>query len=505
MKINLSKLNLLRVLNLERFQKNSIFLILLLIFVVLNLLVNNFSLRFDTSKGKVHTLSSSSKKILKKLDDIVTIKFFVSSNLPTRVLPVKTEVADILTEYKKKGQDKIIIKILDPKKDQSAQDEVKSLGIPELQFSSIEKDKYAVSATYFCLVIIYGDKKEIVPNATNLESLEYDLTSAIYKMTRKEPVAIGLIGASEQAGAEIQEQGDELRMVKQVLNQQFEMRYINNLTSLPDKKIDSAIKTIVVFDDGKKEYSTEEAKIIKNYLNTKGKTVFMVDGVSVNERLAAEPAKHNLFDFFEEYGLKLNKDFVLSQASEMASFSNGSMSFFTPYPFFIRTTRFDEKSSIFSSISTLFFPWVSSIEISKKTGIETKVLAVSEEKSWIQKENYALNPNNISVPDRNDLKEHNLIVEVKDKKEGQFILIPTSRFVKERFLARHEDNLGFLLNIINSYASEGALSGIRARSATIVPLQDVSEQAKDLIKYLNILLLPGLFAIYGAMRLVKRR
>lgn len=505
MKINLSKLNLLRVLNLERFQKNSIFLILLSIFIVLNLLVNNFSLRLDTSKGKIHTLSSSSKKILKNLDDIVTIKFFVSSNLPTRVLPVKTEVEDLLTEYKKKSAGKIIIKILDPKKDQSAQDEVKSLGIPELQFSSIEKDKYAVSATYFCLVIIYGDKKEVIPNATNLGSLEYDLTSAIYKMTRKEPVTIGLIGAQEQQGAEIQEPADELNTVKQVLNQQFEIRYIDNLTSLPDKKIDSAIKTILVFDDGKKQYSTEEAKIIRNYLDNKGKAVFMVDGVLINERLAVEPAKHNLFDFFEEYGLKLNKDFVLSQASEMASFSNGSMSFFTPYPFFIRTTQFDEKSSNFSSISTLFFPWASSIEIAKKTGIEAKVLAVSEQKSWLQKENYNLSPNNISAPDKDELKKYNLIVEVQDKSAGQFILIPTSRLVKERFLARHEDNLGFLLNVVNTYASEGALSGIRARSATIAPLREVSEQAKDLIKYLNILLLPGLFTIYGAMRLVKRR
>jgi len=65
--------------------------------------------------------------------------------------------------------------------------------------------------------------------------------------------------------------------------------------------------------------------------------------------------------------------------------------------------------------------------------------------------------------------------------------------------------LGFLINLINNYASQGALAGIRSRAVFIAPIQEVPENTKDLIKYLNILLLPGIFGVFGTVRLLKRK
>ena len=494
----LSKINLSRIFNLEGLQKTSIYLVVLAIFVVFNFLIAYLPYRLDFSAGKAHTLSPATKKIIKQLDDLVNIKIFISSDLPLRLLPLKTDVVDLVNEYKKQGKGKIIVKLLDPKKNEQALNEARDLGIPELQFSQIEKDKYAVSATYFGIAIQYADKKEIIPQATNLESLEYDLTSSIYKMTRKEAIKIGMLGASDS----FKPQEDEFYTVKKILRQQFEL----NELDLDDKQtIDSSIKTLLVLDNNKKQYSTAEAEMIKNYINNKGKAIFMVDGIYVSEGLTTQPANHNLFPLFEIYGLTLNKNLVLSGSAELASFTTGMVSFFTPYPFWLKTTNFSEKATEFSNISSLTFPWVSSVDIKKKNDNKTRILVKSEKNSWEQKNNFVLMPNNIPDPTKNELKQFNLIVEVKTKNGGQFTLIPSSRFIKEQFLPRGQANLGFLINLINNYASQGALAGIRSRAIFIAPIQEMPEKTKDLIKYLNILLLPGIFGIFGTVRLLKRK
>lgn len=478
---------------LYQLQKSSIYLLSLAVFVVFNFLISSLPFRIDFSPGKAYTLSSSTKKILHQLDDIVNLKLFVSSDLPLRLLPLKTDVVDLVNEYKNQGKGKIIVKVLDPKKDEKAKDEARSFGIPELQFSQIERDKYAVSASYFGLGIQYGEKKEIIPQMTNISSLEYDITSAIYKLTRKEPIKIGVMGTSEF----INPKEDEFYTTKKILQQQFELTF--------PTKIDQSLKTILVFDDNKKQYATAEVEMIDDYLNKGGRAIFIVDGVYVDEGLTTKEATHNLFSLFEDYGLKLNKNFVLSEVAEMASFSTGVISFFTPYPFWVKTDNFSKEAVEFSNVRTLVFPWVSSVDINKKNNIETRILVKSEKNSWQQKDNFILIPNNIPLPSKEEVKEFNLIVEARKKGGGQFILIPSSRFIKEQFLTQAQENLALLINLLNSYASEGILVGIRNRAVFITPLDQLPETTKDLIKYLNILLLPGVVGVFGSIRLIKRK
>ena len=489
-------LSVLTVLRLEKLQKSSIFILLIVVFVLLNLLVSPFSLRLDLSRGKAYTLSSSSKKIIKDIDDIVTLKFFSSSTLPTRLAPLKTDIRDLLDEYQKQGSSKIMVKVLDPKKDETSLKEAQTLGLPELQFSQIEQDKYAVSATYFGISVQYGDKRELIPQATNIQSLEYDITSVIYKITRKDPLVIAMMGDSSSPDPE----ADQLRAISEILSQQFEIRSIAS----EDEKIDATtIKTLLVFDKNS-PYSSDEASLIKNYLSAKGKAVFVLDGVSVSEGLTAQDAQHNLFSLLKEYGVTLEKNFVLSESSEVASFSTGEMAFFTPYPFWVKTTAFDNSSSLFSGLSSLSFPWVSSITTKKVSGVTTKILGKSEKNSWKQKEQFMLAPQQIPPPQEKDMKQFDLIVEAEKKDAGQFILIPSSRFVKDQFLTRGQDNVGLILNVVNTYASGGALSGIRSRAVSIAPLKNIPENTKDIVKYGNIFF-PLLFGIFGAMRLLKRR
>lgn len=465
-------------------------------FILINILISPVSfLKYDLSFGNAYTLSTSTRKILKKLNTSMTISFFASSDLPARLLPLKNEVIDLLNEYQKENKGKLTVKILDPKKDQNALRQVGELGIPQLQFSQLEQDKYAVTASYFGIAINYGNQKEILPQVTDIESLEYNLTASIYRLIHKELVKIAVLGKTES----FDPASDDLATFKSVLRQQFELDFID-VSSL--KEIDPAYKTILVFDDNRKEYTEEEIQAIKTYIDNGGKALLFVDGVWISDNLATDTAKHNLFSLLSDYGITVNTDLVLSANAELVNFGNSQISFLSPYPFWLKTNIFNAKSSYFSNVRQLTFPWVSSVAGGNE-------LIKTTNKSWEQKVSTAsalvLDPQSIPQPQANELRQFTIVTEKKEKNGGVMMVIPSSRFILEKFLTRTSDNLGLVLNIVNDFASGGALSGIRQRAVSFYPLPDLPDNMKDLFKYGNILVLPLLFSFYGLVRLMKRR
>ncbi|OGK19845.1 hypothetical protein A3C23_04030 [Candidatus Roizmanbacteria bacterium RIFCSPHIGHO2_02_FULL_37_13b] len=483
--------------------KNSITFVITigLSLIALNYALSFLTVRIDLSQGRAYSLSNSTKKLVKALDNKVTIKLFITSDLPAALGPLKTDVIDLVNEFKRVNRSKISVQYADPKKNTKDQDEAKKYNIPELQFSQIEKDKYAVSSSYFGIVISYKDKNELIPQATNVDSLEYDIASSIYKMSRKEDVKIGLIGFPQV----LDPRQDDFYTLKSVLERQFILEPIE-ATDSGQQRIDSSFQALIVVDSDNHKFNDDQVAVLEKYIENGGQALIMVDGIYVSDDLTTQKANNNLFNLFKYFGLELNQDLILSKTAEVANFSTGQVGFFTVYPFWLKTDNFDEKSSELSSVSALTFPWTSSVKINNGSQFTTRILVKTTKNSWtVQGENIDVSPNSIKPPSENQVKEQNLITVSQSKKDGHVILIPSSRFIKEQFLAQGRGNVNLILNILNNYASKGALSGIRSRSVSINPLVDINDNQKDKVKYLAMLLLPIIFCLYGANRLLKRR
>lgn len=485
------------VLKLEKMKKNIIILTAIAGFFIANFILSPLPLRLDLSKGQAYTLSKSSKKIITSLDKPTEITFFASSDLPTRLLPLKSEVIDLLQEYDRSSS-KVDIQTLDPKKDSKSLEQVKAAGIPELQFSQVENDKYAVVTGYFGILVSYDNKKETIPQVTDVESLEYNLTSAIYKLSNKNLPQVGVMGFDAATS-----QTEELSSLKTILSKQFTLTSVN-LTE-ENKKIDSSIKALLVFDTNTKQYTDKEINAIKDYLKNKGKAIFFVDGVWIDDNLQATPSKSNLGKITSDYGIKIQNNLILSYSSELVNFGNDVVSFLTPYPFWIKTSSFNEKTSYFSNVNQLIFPWISSLSLEKKKGIEQSELVYSTPNSWEQNSNFVLNPQQIPQPKEESFKKFMIAAEAKKTDRTHLIVIPSSRFVQNRYISRNSSSMELILNMLNVQASQGSLAGINQRAVGIYPIPTLSSTQQDIFKYANILILPALFALYGAYRLFKRK
>lgn len=498
---DLRNVNLIQLLRLHKIRKQLIFVIAIAGFVMLNIFLSPLAWRLDLSRGKAYTLSQSTKKIIQKNDKKIEITFFVTSDLPTQMLPLKTDVTDLLKEYEKQGKN-IRVTIVDPKKDQSAMQKIQKFGIPQVQFSQLQQDQYAVTASYFGIGIQADTEIDSIPQVVDVESLEYNLTSSIYTLTRKDIPKIGIIGYS----AQLDPSQDPIGGFKEILNKQFLVEPITLATESGKTSIDSSYKAVIVFNEQNTIYSSFELDILKSYLDKKGKVLFFVDGVWVDESLIGLPAQHNADILFEEYGMKVEKNLVLSSSAEVVNFGNDLVSMYTAYPFWLKTGIFAPQATYFSNIYQLTFPWTSSLTLQKKNGYEVKELVKTTEQSWQQKDAFMLNPQQISPPQEKDLKQFIIAAESTNKNGGKLVVIPSSRFLLNRFYAKQSGNFNLGLNIMSDLASEGALSGIRQRAVNIYQLPpNLTEQSKNIFKYLNIFLLPSLFAIYGAYRIMKRK
>lgn len=477
----------------------SIFLILL--FTATFILFSLYPVRLDFSKGMAYTLSPATKKTIKNNTKNVEITLYVSSDIPTRIIPLKTDVVELLQEYRRGGRN-IRLTIIDPKKDTKVVEKLKQLGIPELQFSQLEQNKYQTSSFYFGIVLSYNDKNEVIPQVNDYQNLEYNITSALYRLTRVEMAKVAIVGESQSGYG----QQDPLLLLKKTLSQQYTVESLDLSTIKPEDTKLADYTTIILLDNGVNKYPSEQIELLKNYYKSGKNILVFAGGTKIDERtLSVAPAEHNINELTASYGAQIDYNLVLSTSAEYVNFGNETSQFLTAYPFWIRSNLFDAKSGLFANIQFVTFPWVSSVSLRKNNDTLVTPLIISSARSWAQKDSFGLNPNTIPQPTQKDLRQYVLGALIKNKKGGEMVVIPSSRFPYDQYISKGGGNLDFILNTIDTFSSNGALSGIRSRIVSFYPLPDMSDTQKDMYKYAAILLFPLLWGVYGAIRLMRRK
>jgi len=519
----------------------SIIVVIVLVFFI-NILSAQIFGRWDVTENNDYSISDTTKDILKNLDDVVNIKAYFTEELPGYLLVKNQDVRDVLAEYEAMSRGNIIVTFLDPSKDAQIEQEARSMGIPTLQFNVVEKDKYEVMNGYIGIVVFYGDKKEIIPIVENTQSLEYDLTAAISKVVREKIPSIAFL-----TGKGALTRDSDMKQVDQELQRQYNvLNFDITSTNMIPEKIDTLIIAGV-----KEELTLWEKYVIDQFLMRGGDILFMTEGVFINPNdLTVKKMNTGIEDLLLQYGVQLNNNLALDMSNEMAGFRTDQVQFFSPYPFWIKIlkTGFNPESGIVNKLESLVLAWASTIDIleDKLTNATEKTVLVSTtEKAWLQnKDNeYQLNPRLISGPEQGtqasyilgamlsghfeslfskdnlpkkdyinteNMSQAPLSTADKDEflestEEGRIIVIGDSEFALDINLPQFPSNGIFFLNLVDSLSSDEALITIRSKSVTDRPLKLISDKAKNVIRWSNIIGIPIIFALYGLVRFVSRK
>ncbi len=520
--------------------------IVIIIALVINIFSAQLFARWDVTADKNYSLSSTTKQLLKDMPDVVNIKAYFTGNLPGYLVNANRDVRDLLGEIETSSSGNVLVTYLDPNKDEKIEQEARGLGIPTLQFNVVAKDQYQVTNGYLGIAILYGDNKEIIPLVQDTSSLEYDIAAAISKVTREDVPKIAFL-----KGRNAYTRDADLTQVAQLLERQYDVRdWDVQAGALAANDISALIIPGV-----REQLTKREQYVIDQFLMAGGAVLVLQEGTDINPvDLSVKKLNTGIDELLAKWGVRFNKNLVLDVSSELAGFRTDTVQFFAPYPLWVKVPKagFNPESGIVNKLENAVFTWVSSVEVLKErlTDKTTVVdLARTTAQAWTQDDAFELNPQQIEPPARPEDRQSFVLAAMLSGKfesmftkdtipgpppdpllskgggakttpkpsaddikkfsasteTGRLIVVGDADFMVNDNLRRFQSNAIFFQNLVDALASDDKLTNIRSKAVTDRPIKDISDSAKNAIKWLNILGVSVLFTGYGLIRFARRR
>ena len=516
-------------------------IVLFFILVIINGLSKKAFKRLDLTESKRYTISKSTKKLLGQLDDIVRVEAYFSE-APDQVKLIKDEVKDMLDEYDAFASGNLQIEFINPTEDDDLKQKLRMKGIPEIQVQVREKDKIEVRNAYMGLAVVYGDKQEVIPVIQKTTTLEYDLTSAILKTTRKEAKTVGFLEGHD----EVDIYGQGFENLRRELGKQYTLRKIDVSQG---SSIEGDVSTLIVAGPQSPLQANEKYEI-DQFLMNGGKIVFLVDAVKMAPgSIQASPLSTGLTDLLSHYGIQLGNNLVQDISHDNLTYSQGGfMTITRPYPFFIKVLKsyqystgstsegFPADSVATSGLDSLVLPWSTSLSVVAKEGISTTIMAKTSNQAWTAQAPYNLDPTRMFTPPSSVKNSYPVAVLLageftsfyagkeipsasngdgeedtenknKDRKTveksppTQIVVVGTSQFLRQPRV----DGLTFFQNSIDYITLGSSLIGIRSKQISDRSFKtDPSTFARLAIKVLCIGAIPILVALFGLFRFFSR-
>jgi ABC-2 type transport system permease protein len=505
----------------------TLILVVLGFLVLINFLSSRHFLRLDLTENGIYTLSDSSRGVVGKLGDSVTIQCFISKKAPPELGVLRQQILDLLEEYRVSGKGKVKVIFSDPAEDPLLKKRVQVMGIPQVQMNVIEKDQAQITNVYMGMAISYEDRQEILPFIKEAKNLEYDVTSAILRLLKKEKKRIVFL-----AGGEEYDLAGNFGTVRKILEPLYELAAFNPaaVDAIPE-----GTELLIVVSP---ERVTEKTKYaIDQYVMHGGKVFFLLDRVNIDaSTMTASRRDSDLEDLFGSYGVKMTQDLVLDRFNMAISFRTGYTVLRIPYAFYPKVAKegFAADNAIVNRLEALSLPWITALEVTAKPDVKSTVLARSSPYSWLQRGMYNISPAQEFNPPPGEIKSYPLIVLLEGKfnsyfgngapadvkglipgkanpaplsrsqKDTKILVMGNARFLTNGFITA-PGNAEFFLNAVDWFTWGDDLIGIRSKKMLNRPLPILSERQKRLIKYGNMIGVPLVVILIGVMRFYLRQ
>jgi ABC-2 type transport system permease protein len=337
-------------------EKNVIGKIILgaLIICVFNFIANEFYFRIDLTKEKRFTLSTSSKNLLKKLDDDLYITVFLDGDLPIEYKQLQSATRDILNEYRLASDGRIkfdfedILTGKDIKEKESILKEVFQKGLqieqPELRPDEAPTEKYILpSGIVFykgkeypinLLKRQFGKSLEVEINSS-IELLEYEIGTAIRKGLSGKSIKLAFsAGHGELSSLQTADIANSLSEFYSLDRINLNLRdsncykiFASDVENNPQKPVFSVLveglinklksyKGLIVAKPVI-EFTEPEKYILDQYVMNGGKVIFLVENLLAEMDSVAKYGQtmtvnhgHNLNDILFQYGVKIKPNLV---------------------------------------------------------------------------------------------------------------------------------------------------------------------------------------------------
>lgn len=518
--------------------------------ILVNLLARDHFLRIDLTSGKQFTLSRASVATMQALEDPVQVTAYFSSDLPAQFAAHERYVRDLLAEFHAASGGMLGFEFIDPVAVESAEDrelrkevrrdifgrpvrektsserEIEKLGIQAVEIRVIEADAQQTRRAYLGIAIRYREETLVIPVVQSTSGIEYELTSMIRRLVRTKVPVVAIPQMHGEAVA-----SEELTRLGQLLERNYELRPLSG-DSL--ESIDDDVDALLIVGN-QQPYSAAEQQRIDQFLMQGRSAAFLLDLVSVDlERFTPTPVDHGFGPLLASYGVDVGDKLVadVECASLNVTERRGFMMVSTPlkYPFFPQLRSPDQDSPLTRGLRDTVLPFVSPLHLRNGDGVEWSSLVSSSHDSWVEA------PDPQALDPRRDWRAarveatgpYDLIALGKGSLPSHFaggsgeggesteegllsrslgdvriVVAGSSSIARDPFLG--PGNAALIQNLIDWMLLDPAMLEMRTRAMLRVPIDpDLSDAARNAVKYGNLIGLPLLIAVYGIVRRLRR-
>lgn len=317
------------------------------ILILLNVIGKFVFSRFDLTSEKRYTLSESTKKLLKELDDVVYLKVYLQGDFNPSFTRLRNETKELLDEYRSYSNNNIEYEFINPLDNPNKEETDKierqlyEKGIVPEQVVDKTAEKVSETLIWPGAIVTYKGRQSVwqifrrqlgyeqdqsINNS--VQELEYGLSNAIRKTTLiKKPEVLFIEGHDELDTITC---ADFMRSLTEYYNVS-RVKINNKLYSL--KGADA-----IVIAQPDSAFDEKDKFIIDQFIMNGGKALWLIDPVYINRDTFNMKGytlgfknELNLDDILFKYGVRLNpvivQDMQCSQVPINVGFKQGQPNF----------------------------------------------------------------------------------------------------------------------------------------------------------------------------------
>jgi len=162
------------------------FSVYMILAVLINLVSSTLFFRIDMTENKVYSLSEMSRRSVATLEEPLTIRIFLSENLPQPYNNLNQELRDMMEEYALEANRFFNYEIYQlDSQDTSLTSLASKYGIQPVQIQNYDNNEVSLVSVYMGMVVLQGDLSETINTLGFETNLEFQITSVINDLAAK--------------------------------------------------------------------------------------------------------------------------------------------------------------------------------------------------------------------------------------------------------------------------------------------------------------------------------
>ena len=475
------------------------------IILLINFLSREFFFRIDATKDNTYTLSKATRNILKNMDEPVTVTSYFTKDLPPQYSKTLSDFKDLLAEYNTRSGGSVNFEYKNPNEDAMIEQEAMQSGVQPLLINVREKDEVVQKRAFMGAVVKRGDVQEILPFITPGGPMEYQLTTAIKKISSGDKAAIGFVQGHGEVGFE------QIPQVYEALSVLYTIEPVNLSTG----DVPAHLKTVVMLNPKDSIVGSDFQKL-DTYLSNGGNVVVAFNSVFGNfQTVQGEERSLGINEWLSTKSIEVPKQFAMDANCGSISVQQ-QQSFFryssqVKFPYLPLINKFEEHpitegvdQAIFQFPSPLIynggesFTFSPLVKTSSRSKTQSLPVTFDVQKKWTTGD-FPQGPITIAGIVEGDFGGTGTSSSLVVFTDGEFPI------AEGRQAQSNADNFNLLVNSVDFLSDDTGLIDLRTKGVASRPIEEIEDSKKSFLKWLNFLLPIGLVLLLGFFRFQRSR